>query len=568
MDNLVKIKIDGKDFELASNLSILDVSKNLNLDIPYLCDHPDLDVRANCRMCMVEIKGKLVPACSTKISEGMEIITQSERIHKTRKSNLELIMANHQQDCFHCPYFGSCQLKNLMKTYGLNASAFSSRKKNREDFSMGKSVVFKSQKCMECRACVSACEKQGINFLEIDGNGLEIKIIPSLNKNKDCVYCGQCVSHCPVGAMLPDMSDLEEIEKLLKEKKYILIAQIAPAIRASLGEEFKIPYGQLTVGHISTGLKALGFQYVFDVSTGADLTTMEEAQELIERIEHNGKLPLLTSCCPAWVKYVEFYRPEFINNLTTVRSPQMIMSNVIKSYWAKENKIKSANIKLVSIMPCTAKKYEANRPEFKKLVDYVLTTRELALLLKRHQVMPEKLKESSLDALFSSSGVIYGASGGVMESALRTAYYLITGKEPQEIAFEKMRGLEGCRQAKYKIGKYTLNVAAVSGLKNAENLLQKIKADSKLYDYVEIMACPGGCLSGGGQPVPVNDEIRKKRANVLYQLDKKSEIKYAHDNPFVKEIYKTFLKDEKNRKTVCHTQYAKKKKEGHIIKKI
>ncbi len=568
MGNLVKIKIDGKDFELASNLSILDVSKNLNLDIPFLCDHPDLDVRANCRMCMVEIKGKLVPACSTKISEGMEIITRSERIDKTRKNNLELIMANHQQDCFHCPYFGSCQLKNLMKTYELNAPAFSSRKKNREDFSMGKSVVFKSQKCMECRACVSACEKQGINFLEVDGNGSELKIIPSLNKNKDCVYCGQCVSHCPVGAMLPDMSDLEEIEKLLKEKKYILIAQIAPAIRASLGEEFKIPYGQLTIGHISAGLKALGFQYVFDVSTGADITTMEEAKELIERIEHNGKLPLLTSCCPAWVKYVEFYRPEFINNLTTVRSPQMIMSNVIKSHWAKENKIKATNIKLVSIMPCTAKKYEANRPEFKKLVDYVLTTRELALLLKRHQIIPEKLKESSLDALFSSSGVIYGASGGVMESALRTAYYLITGKEPQEIAFEKMRGLEGCRQAKYKIGKYTLNVAAVSGLKNAENLLQKIKADAKLYDYVEIMACQGGCLSGGGQPVPVNDEIRKKRANVLYQLDKKSEIKYAHDNPFVKEIYMTFLKDEKNRKTVCYTQYTKKGKEGHIIKKI
>ncbi len=570
-DKKISITINGKKIKGLIGRTVLETASEKGINIPALCFHPDLDIKANCRMCLVEIKGRrgLQTACSTQIEEGMEIITESAEIKKARKINLELIFAQHREECADCVWSFNCQLLKLAREYGVKITRFPDRKTGEPVYQFGPSLIFDSSKCIDCRNCVDVCKKQGIGFLEIDEKKPFFHIVPTKNPRKDCVYCGQCIVHCPAGAF-EAVGEFEEIEEPLRDKKKTVVVQFAPSIRSSIGEEFNIPYGSVLTDKLASGIRKLGFDKVFDVCVGADVTTIEEAGELMERLKSGKNLPMFTSCCPAWVKFVEFYYPEFIPNLTTVRSPHIILGGLIKTFWAQKEHIDPKDIVVVSIMPCVSKKYEIRRKELSgrggiNPVDYVLTTRELAYLFSRHKVDLKNISPCKADAPLgvpSGAGVIYGATGGVMESALRTAYEKITGKALLKLEFKQVRGKEGIKKAVVKIGAKKVRVAVVNGLGNARLLLEEIKKNPKSYDYVEVMACFGGCIGGGGQPLPVDDKIRQKRAAGLYQIDSRKKVRLAHENPVIKELYRQFFSDKDNIHRICHTKYARKKKEN------
>ncbi|MCL5411998.1 MAG: [FeFe] hydrogenase, group A, partial [Patescibacteria group bacterium] len=565
-----RITINNKKTKTLEGKTILEAAKEARIEIPTLCFHPDLKIKSNCRLCLVEIKGKvgLSTACSTKVEPGMEVVTDSNDIDRARRSNLELLLSEHCENCGECIWKQNCQLLKLSLKYKAKINRFNHRKANLPDFQFGPSVSFNSSKCIDCRNCVEACEKQNVGFLEVRLRNNFWQTLPTNNKKKDCVYCGQCVVHCPVGA-LEAAKEFEEVEKPILEKGKVVVVQFAPSIRASIGEEFGLPHGSIVTGQLAAAIRQLKVNKVFDVSVGADFTTIEEANELIERLKKRESLPMFTSCCPAWVKYVEFYHPELIPNLTTVRSPHIIMGGLIKTYWSKKEKIDPKKIVVVSIMPCTSKKYEIRRNELKinglRPVDYVLTTRELAYLLTKHDIDLKNTLPGLADHPFgdpSGAGVIYGASGGVMESALRTAYQKITQEKLSKIEFEEVRGLAETKVASIKFSDQTLKVAVVNGLGNAEKILQELKRNHRKYDYVEVMACPGGCIGGGGQPVPTNNTIRQERAKALYKIDAKKEIRTANENPELKEVYQDFLFQDEIRKSICYTKFFLKKKEN------
>jgi len=572
MNKKIQVIINKKEIRALEGQTILEVLQEEGIEIPALCSHSDLKIKANCRLCLVEIKGRkeLFPSCSTKIEKGMEIITESARINKARKINLELIFTQHCEECNDCIWRFNCQLLDLAKKYNVEITRFSDRKCGYPIYQFGPAVVFDSSKCIDCRNCVDICEKQGVGFLEMEEKDNLFQVVPSKRKDKDCVYCGQCITHCPAGAF-EGVGEFEDIEKPLKEKGKIVVVQFAPSIRTSIGEEFNLPYGEVVTEKIAAALKKLGFDRVFDTCVGADFTTSEESKEIIERIKSNKKLPILTSCCPAWVKYIEFYYPEFIPNLTTARSPQAILGGLIKTYWAEKENIDPKKIVVVSIMPCVAKKYEISRPELKikgiKPVDYVLTTRDFARLMIKNKVDFTKIKPEKMDSTFdepSGAGVIYGASGGVMESAFRTTYERLTKKKMGNIEFKQVRGMEGIKKAEILINGKSRKIAVVNGLGNAQKLLEEIKSNpSEKYTCIEVMACPGGCIGGGGQPVPTDSKIRKKRAESLYKIDDKKKIRRAHENPIVKKVYSDFLDKNKSlANLILHTSYHKKNKEG------
>ncbi len=573
----MNITIDGKRIKAKKGQTILEVAKEQGIEIPTLCYHSDLEIRASCRICVVEIKGRegLHPACATKTEEGMEIITESPKVKRTIKINLELLFSQHCEECRDCIWNFNCQLLKLAKEYQVKITRFSDRKTGNPIYQFGPSLIFDSSKCIDCRNCVEVCQKQGVGFLGIKEKNHFFQVIPSKDKNKDCVYCGQCIVHCPVGAF-EAVGEFEGVEEPLLDKDKIVVFQFAPAIRTSIGEEFSLPYGSIITEKLVAGIKKLGVARVFDVSVGADFTTVEEAKELIERLETNKNLPMFTSCCPSWVKFVEFYEPEFIPHLTSVRSPHIILGGLIKTFWAEKEKIDPKRIIVVSIMPCVAKKYEIQREELKigglKPVDYVLTTRELARLFVKHGIDFKNLKPQKPDEPFgipSGAGEIYGASGGVMESALRTAYEKITGKNLKRMDFKQVRGMEGIKRAEIDINGKKVKIAIVNGLGNAKKILKELnpirnrisngaRENPKLYDYVEVMACFGGCIGGGGQSVPTNDRIRKERAKGLYQSDAKKEIRLAHKNPAVKKVFQEFLNSAEKIHSVCHTKYLPK----------
>ncbi|MCX7778926.1 MAG: [FeFe] hydrogenase, group A [Patescibacteria group bacterium] len=561
MDQKIKVILNGKKIIAKKGQTVLEVAQKNGFVIPTLCFHPDLKKKANCRICLVEIKGRknLATACSTEVEEGMEIKTESLRIRRARKFNLELIFAQHEEECNDCVWRFNCQLLKLAKDYRVKITRFSDRKSQRKIYQFGP-VILDGTKCIDCRNCLEACP---VDFLAIKNKGADIEVIPS--RKNSCLYCGQCLIHCPSGAIESD-TEFEKIEEPFRKKKKILIAQFAPSIRSTIGEAFGFSYGENLTNQLTAGLKKLGFDFVFDTAVGADFTTTEEVNELIERLEENKNLPLFTACCPAWVRFVEVYQPKLIPYLTTVRSPHIILGGLIKNYFAQKEKINPRKITVVSIMPCTAKKYEINRPELKikgiPPVDHVLTTRELIYLFKKYQIDLKKIKPLQPDLPLgwpSGAGVIYGTSGGVMESALRSLYQKFTRQDLVKIDWQKIRGLKGIKMTKIKIGQKEIKVAVVNGLKNIQKILKTFKKNPKIFDYIEVMACPGGCLGGGGQPLPVNDKIREKRAEGLYQIDQKKEIKIAHLNPIVKKVYQEKTIQEIH--LLTHTKYLPKKKE-------
>lgn len=567
MKKKIQISIDGKKIKAFEGQTALEAAKEQGIRIPALCYHPDLGIKENCRICLIEIKGKkdLQTACSVRVKPGMEVITESPRIRKARTINLELIFSQHFEECNDCVWNYRCRLLELAEKYKIKINRFPDRKTDYPVYQIGPAFIFDSSKCIDCRNCVDVCEKQGIGFWEMEDRGAQIKIIPSRDKNKDCVYCGQCIVHCPGGAF-ESPEEFEKIEKPFADKDKVVVVQFAPSIRTSIGEEFGFAQGTPITDKLASGIKKLGADKVFDTSVGADFTTVEEADELIRRINKKGKLPMFTSCCPAWVKFVEVYFPEFMPNLTTVRSPHIILGGLIKTFWAKEQNIDPKKIVVVSVMPCVAKKYEITQKKLEinglKPVDYVLTTRELARLLKRKKIDLKEIKPMKLDnplGFPSGAGVIYGATGGVMESALRTAVKKMTGKDLKKMEFKQIRGMEGIKKTKVRIGNQTLKIAVINGLAPAKKFLGELKRNSNIYDYVEIMACFGGCVGGGGQPIPVDLEIRKNRAKGLYQVDEKNSVRSAHQNPVVKKVYKEFLNKENNIHLLCHTHYSQKK---------
>ncbi|MFA5155174.1 MAG: [FeFe] hydrogenase, group A [Patescibacteria group bacterium] len=582
----MQLKINGKTLSGRPGQTILEVALENGIKIPALCHHPDLEIKANCRLCLVEIKGRdrLATACSTPAQAGMEVSSDSPRVKRARATNLELILGAHTKKCAICLSIHDCELLRLARTYKVKTDRLTERKKARKTYRFANAVEIDGSQCIDCQNCVEACARQGINYLKVAGAGSGQEIVPDRESGNACVYCGQCALHCPA-ASAQEVPAWPAVLALLKDKTKITIAQFAPSIRVSLGEEFGWPPGVNYEGQIYTVLKKLGFQHVIDVNFGADITTMTEAAELLERLgDKRAAWPLMTSCCPAWVAYAEYYHPELLPHLTTARSPHIHSAGALKSYWAKQHKIDPKQIRVVSIMPCTAKKYEAARPELKlhgqPLVDAVLTTRELAYLIKRQGIDFKKLAPSSGDKLFnlgSGAAAIYGASGGVMESALRTAVALASGesvnKKPdrsaksrqdpsnQRLEFREVRGLAGFKEATVKVGRRQLRVGVVNGLGNFHRLLPQLKH----YHYIEVMSCPGGCIGGGGQPLPTTAAIRAKRLAGLYEIDASRSVRRAHENQAMLTYYE-WVKDRHLGAQLLHTKF--KRSRGSLLSTV
>jgi NADH-quinone oxidoreductase subunit G/NADP-reducing hydrogenase subunit HndD len=567
MDSQIIITINDKKIKCLPGKTVMQVARENGISIPGLCGHADFSPKANCRICVVEVDGAntLKTSCSLLVKEGMNIKTDTARVIKARNTNLELIFAEHIEKCAECIWRFECKLLEYAGKFKIRLNTFNDRKGKRTTYKFANAVEIDGTQCIDCRNCIDACSiLQNIHYLKLEGKGADQEVVPV--KDRQCILCGQCAVHCPVSAA-QEQANWKDVENIIKENKKIVVAQFAPSIRVSIGEDFQLPYGQIMTGHVVAGLRALVFAHVFDLNFSADLTTIIEAEELLERIKNKGTMPMITSCCPGWVNYAEIYHPEILPHLTTSRSPQIHGGGLIKTYWAEKMKIDPKNIVVVSIMPCTAKKYEASRPELKvnglNPVDYVLTTREFSFMMKKKNIDFPNLEESVADNPFgeySGAAVIFGGSGGVMESALRTAHFMACGKRSdgiceKRIDFEEVRGLQDVKKAIVNVAGIKARVAVVNGIGNVEGVLANLKD----FDYIEVMACPGGCIGGGGQPIPTNKEIRQKRMEALYKDDKDKKIRISHENKGALQALAWLEKKGDLHGQVLHTKYGKQK---------
>lgn len=579
MSEMINLKIDGIDVEVPKGTTILQAAKKANIDIPTLCYLKEINEIGDCRICIVEVEGRrgFATSCIQKAEEGMVVHTHSKQIMEARKVILDLILSNHQRDCLTCTRNGNCELQTLAMKFNVMNVEYEGEKSVHKIDDLSPSIVRDFNKCILCRRCISTCKKvQKIGAIDCVNRGFNSCVSTvgdhSLN-DVNCTFCGQCITACPVGALREkDSTDL--VWEKLKDEDTFVVVQTAPAVRAALGEEFGMKIGTNVTGKMVTSLKKLGFNKVFDTNTGADLTIMEEANEFIQRFTQGGTLPMITSCSPGWVKYIEMNYPELLSHLSSCKSPHEMFGAILKSYYASKAGIDSKKMFVVSVMPCIAKKFERQREEMKNEeldnVDAVLTTRELARMIKQANIDFVELEDSKFDDPMgeaTGAGAIFGTTGGVMEAALRTAYETITGEELKKLDFEAVRGEEEIKKATVKIGDNEVKVAVANGLANAQKIMEEIKSGKAEYQFVEIMACPGGCVMGGGQPIKTSKQrseydIRKLRADCLYDIDEKSTIRKSHENPTIKKLYKEFLEEPGSHKAheLLHTTYHKRNK--------
>ena len=578
--NTVTLTIDGVQVTVPANYTILEAAAEAGINIPTLCYLKDINQIGACRLCLVEIEGAraLQAACVSQVGEGMVVRTNTEKLRANRKLNLELLLSNHNRECTTCPRSKNCELQALCHEYGVEDVRFEPlTKKEYEKDTLSPSVVRDNSKCINCRRCIAACndvQKIGAIGPSLRGDKLIIgSIFGKSLVETPCINCGQCIAACPVGA-LTEKSEIANVFAALNDPEKFVVVQPAPAVRATIGEEFGLPMGVAQTGKLATALRRLGFDRVFDTNFGADLTIMEEGTELIDRIQNGGVLPMITSCSPGWVTYCETFFPEFIPNLSSCKSPHQMTGAIVKSYFAEKNGIDPKNIYVVSVMPCTAKKYESKRDEMKvnglKDVDAVITVRELARMINNANIDFARLPDGKFDDMLGDStgaADIFGATGGVMEAALRTVYSVLVGKELDDVNLTAVRGMEGIKEATIDIAGKAVKVAVASGSGNAKALLEAIKRGEADYTFIEIMGCPGGCINGGGQPiVSAKDrmyvDFKALRASALYNEDAGKALRRSHENPSIKKLYDEYLGTPGGHKSheLLHTHYTAREK--------
>ena len=561
----INIKIEGVPYQVEQGLTILEAAKACGYEIPSLCayNHGECS-RGSCRVCLVEATGArgLVASCVYPVAEGMEITISSPKATAARRSSVELLLSNHNRNCQECDKNGKCELLHVAVLTGAREGIYGGEQTPVTVDAITPSIKRDTSKCVLCGRCIERCKNaHGLSVLGFEKRGFKTIVAPAENRSfadSPCILCGQCVSVCPTGALM-EVSEIDKVDAAFKAGKYVVV-QTAPAVRAALGEEFDMPIGTLVTGKMVAALRRLGFKKVFDTNFGADLTIMEEATELLTRVREGGTLPMITSCSPGWINYAEYYYPELLDHLSSCKSPHEMFGAILKTYYAEQNGIKPEDIFVVSVMPCTAKKFEKNREELQvnglKDVDAVLTTRELGKMIKRAGIRFNRLPDEEFDndivGEYTGAGVIFGATGGVMEAALRTAAYVLNGEELEHVELEDVRGMAGIKEATYTLGGMDVKVAVASGMKNAKVLLEQIKAGTSPYHFIEIMGCPGGCVAGGGQPYvkpcflpneadDILDTFRDKRAAALYQEDEGKQIRVSHKNEQVIRLYDEFL---------------------------
>ncbi len=572
---MVNLSIDGIKLSVAEGTTILDAAKEVGIRIPTLCHHPDQAVKANCRICVCEVEGQplLQAACETQVNEGMVVRTHTPQVIKTRKMILQLILGHHPQDCLNCIRNQNCELQALVEEYGIRDNPFPLKLKGLPEDRSTVSIVREPDKCIACRRCVDACSViQTVNALYIEGRGYEIGISPVMGKplaETGCVLCGQCIHACPVGA-ISENEQIDEFLAAVADPDKVVVTQIAPAVREAIGEEVGMATGDMPMDKFVAGLRRVGLDYVLHTNFTADLTILEEGNELLKRLKENGTLPMMTSCSPGWINFIETFYPDLLDNLSTCKSPQQMFGALVKTYWAEKMNIEPSKIYSVSIMPCTAKKFEAARPEMNDSgfqdVDLVLTTREVGRLFRMFGIDFDKIEPSQFDpwmGQYTGAAVIFGATGGVMEAALRTVYEVVTGETLTDVNFTAVRGFESIKEAEVDLKGTIVKVAVAHGLGNARKLMDQVRAGESPYHFIEIMACPGGCIGGGGQPITKNNMKRKERIDAIYVEDEACPIRKSHENPEITQIYEDFLKEPLGHKShqLLHTTYKPKNKQ-------
>lgn len=565
---MLEMQVDGRIIEAKEGETILSALKREGINVPTLCYMEGLMPSGACRLCVVELEGapNLVPACSYPVAAGMKIQTRSPKVLEARKTIVELLLSDHPDDCLYCSRSGKCDLQKLAQSMGIRQRTYSGRRKEKEKDVSGP-IVRDPEKCILCGRCVRVCEEiQSVSAIDFISRGSRAYVGTAFDQGLNlspCINCGQCILVCPTGA-LAEHSYLDEVMAALADPEKFVVVQHAPSVSVSLAEEFGMEPGQDVDGKMTAALRRVGFDRVFDTAFSADLTIMEEASELVQRIQRRGKLPMFTSCSPGWIKFVEQFYPDFIPNLSTCKSPQQMMGAIVKSYFAEREGIDPDRLVSVSIMPCTAKKFECSRPEMAPGhipdVDYVLTTRELGQLLHMFGVDLASMKPRAADTPFgerTTAGKIFGASGGVMEAAIRTAYFLLTGNELEKLEIQPLRGFKGSKELRLKIGELEIGAAVVSGLGNARKILEEIKTGRKDLDFIEVMTCPGGCINGGGQPIGADANAVRARMQALYKIDQNEKTRVSHKNSYVQRLYAEFLGKPLGEKShrFLHTHY-------------